>query len=49
MNQPICSSCTLVPGKQLFAPSGLMDVPEGGMGAGLSVLAYQLCDFGPVT
>lgn len=32
-----------------FHSHGPVDMPEGGIGTGLSVLAYQLCDFGPVT
>lgn len=41
--------CTPVPRKQLSTLEGPVDMPKGGIGTGLSVLAYQLCDFGPVT
>ena len=49
MNQPVHTPCNPVPGKQLSTPSGLVHMPKGGKGAGLTVLASLLCDFRPVT
>lgn len=43
---PPCPPCTLVPGKQLSTPSGLVAMPKGDMAVSP---ASQLCDFGPVT
>lgn len=41
--------CAPVPGKQLATPGSRGTCQEGGLKAGLSVLVYQPCDFGPVT